>query len=337
MAPMGDATVFDAILALALLAAAGFALFGRPRMHAAAMFLVFGVLLSVIWARLDAPDVAIAEAVLGAGVTGALLIHAVTTGPRADDDQSGPDELRGNPDGRRRSGGVSRVLASRGVLGAVCAALSAGLLAAVWRWADPDGIGELVTAEGESAGVKHPVTAVLLNFRSYDTLLEVAVLAAAAIGALALMPAQASGEEGRAVDRGPLGALTRVLVPVLVLVTGWLLVAGSTRPGGAFHAGAVLAGALLLLHLAGFRVPAALRWLARPALFVGLAAFLALAGATFALGNGWLTLEPKWAGGVILGLEAVLTLSIGTTLALLLVAMRRIDAAPAREPAGGER
>jgi multisubunit Na+/H+ antiporter MnhB subunit len=40
------------------------------------------------------------------------------------------------------------------------------------------------------SGVDHPVTAVLLNFRSYDTLLEIAVLLLAVVVALALREAQ---------------------------------------------------------------------------------------------------------------------------------------------------
>ena len=40
-------------------------------------------------------------------------------------------------------------------------------------------------------------------------------------------------------------AATGVLAPVLVLLTAWLLFAGSSRPGGAFQAGAVLAALLI--------------------------------------------------------------------------------------------
>src|SRR5699024_3275076 len=135
-------------------------------------------------------------------------------------------------------------------------------------------------------------------------------------------------------DRGPLATMVRVVVPILVLLIGWLLVAGSTRPGGAFQAGALLTGVLLMLYLAGIgtgRLSAAGaprlldRWVP-VVLLAGLAAFLLLAGATVLIGGGWLVLDQAWAGSVILGLEAVLMVSIGTTLAILLVVMDRVNA-----------
>lgn len=42
--------------------------------RAVSMFIAFGLLVSIAWVRLDAPDVAIAEAAIGAGLTGALLL-----------------------------------------------------------------------------------------------------------------------------------------------------------------------------------------------------------------------------------------------------------------------
>ncbi|HBH35695.1 MAG TPA: hypothetical protein DDW45_04780, partial [Gammaproteobacteria bacterium] len=44
------------------------------------------------------------------------------------------------------------------------------------------GLSEQVRVNMEMSGVQNPVTAVLLNFRGYDTLLEMAVLLAALLG-----------------------------------------------------------------------------------------------------------------------------------------------------------
>ena len=41
------------------------------------LFISFGLVMAIVWARLDAPDVALAEAAIGAGVTGALLLAAL--------------------------------------------------------------------------------------------------------------------------------------------------------------------------------------------------------------------------------------------------------------------
>lgn len=45
--------------------------------RAVAMFIVFGLLMALAWARLGAPDIALAEAAIGAGLTGALLLDAL--------------------------------------------------------------------------------------------------------------------------------------------------------------------------------------------------------------------------------------------------------------------
>lgn len=41
------------------------------------MFVVFGLFMAIAWIRLGSPDVALAEAAIGAGVTGALMLDAV--------------------------------------------------------------------------------------------------------------------------------------------------------------------------------------------------------------------------------------------------------------------
>lgn len=41
------------------------------------LFMAFGLLVALAWTRLAAPDIALAEAAIGAGITGALLLDAV--------------------------------------------------------------------------------------------------------------------------------------------------------------------------------------------------------------------------------------------------------------------
>lgn len=40
------------------------------------MFIVFGLFMALAWVRLGSPDVALAEAAIGAGVTGVLMLDA---------------------------------------------------------------------------------------------------------------------------------------------------------------------------------------------------------------------------------------------------------------------
>ncbi len=175
----------------------------------------------------------------------------------------------------------------------------------------------------DASGVTHPVTAVLLNFRGYDTLLEVMVLLLALLGVLAQM-----GKRRR--ENPPAGFcltephkqvflwLARMLVPLMVLVAGYLLWAGGHQPGGAFQAGVVLAAVGVLLNLSGLLSswikPA---WNLRAGLIFGLLVFLLIAAAVMAMQSPGLLLQysPASAGMLILLVEAGLTLSLGLILA----------------------
>jgi multisubunit Na+/H+ antiporter MnhB subunit len=182
-----------------------------------------------------------------------------------------------------------------------------------------------VAANLAQSGVDHPVTAVLLNFRGYDTLLEVAVLLLALLGILAV------SDEGQQAPHAPPGepvrqTLARFAIPLMILTAGYLLWAGAHRPGGAFQAGVVLAAAAVLLNLARL-LPA---WtspglLLRLGLVGGFLNFLTVAAALLLKGS-LLQYPPPWAGALILLIETGLTLSIGlimTGLFLLLTDRRK--------------
>lgn len=74
----------DGLLALALLWVAGRALASTDLFRAVVLFIGFGLVLALTWVRLDAPDIALAEAAIGAGLTGALLLVALARLERAD-------------------------------------------------------------------------------------------------------------------------------------------------------------------------------------------------------------------------------------------------------------
>ena len=69
--------LFDALLALALLATAWRVVATSRLFEAIVLFVAFGLLMALCWMRLGAPDVALAEAAIGAGLTGALLMAAL--------------------------------------------------------------------------------------------------------------------------------------------------------------------------------------------------------------------------------------------------------------------
>ena len=68
---------FDGLLGLGLLWLAWRALSCPDLFEAIVFFIAFGLLMALAWVRLDAPDIALAEAAIGAGLTGALLLAAL--------------------------------------------------------------------------------------------------------------------------------------------------------------------------------------------------------------------------------------------------------------------
>lgn len=198
----------------------------------------------------------------------------------------------------------------------LCGGLLAAALAAAMTDLPPAAVRlpAEVAANMPQSGVEHPVTAVLLNFRGYDTLLEVAVLLLVLCG---MLGAGAGRERagGGAPAEPVVQALARHAAPLMALAAVYLLWAGAHRPGGAFQAGAVLAAAAVLLNLARL-LPAWAspgRWL-RIGLAGGLLVFLALAVALSGQG-ALLQYPPQQAGALILLIESALTVSLGLVLA----------------------
>lgn len=77
--------ITDALLATALVAAAWFALYRSDTNRVVLLYFAFGFLMTLVWIRLEAPDLALAEAAVGTGVTGALLIGLLSRLPSEHD------------------------------------------------------------------------------------------------------------------------------------------------------------------------------------------------------------------------------------------------------------
>ncbi len=308
---------FDGVLAAGLVGSAAAIVWVRETFTATALFIVFGILMAVAWARLGAVDLALAEAAIGAGITGALLLHA--QGAEAASSRLVPASIE-----------VSRPRRRDGVLiAAAVATAAAGLLIALGLLEAPVemiGLGPGIEARLEEAGAENPVTAVLLNVRAYDTLLEIVVLLAAVVAAwaLALPKPPAPPSPGLL-----LVSMTRAVAPVTVLIGGYLLWRGTMAPGGAFQGGAVIAGAGILAALAAFELPR--RGVSLP-LRIGLASgtlvFLAAGAYGPALGEPFLTYREGAAARWIVVVEVAATISIA--LALVSVFIGRSPEAEAR-------
>lgn len=68
---------FDLVMAALLLGLSWRLMRCRDVFTAVVLFIAFGLVMALVWVRLNAPDVALAEIAIGAGVTGALLLTAL--------------------------------------------------------------------------------------------------------------------------------------------------------------------------------------------------------------------------------------------------------------------
>jgi len=298
--------LFDVLLLTALLALGWSALSTSNLRKGIALFIAFGLMLSLIWARLKAPDIALAEAAIGTGLTGALLLAALR------DEESAPAETSVHEPGNRFYAYLLMLVTI--ILTLI---LGWGLIDALMNRQHP-GLAYDVFAQLDQSGVSNPVTAVLLNFRAYDTFLELAVLLAAVLGIRSLNITRQPY-----LRAGPvLSGLTVWLVPVLILMSAYLLWVGAHAPGGAFQAGAVLAAAGVLLRLSGY--PAAglpARLLIRRAfMIIGVLVFAMIGLGLMVLGRGFLDYPVAWSGSLILLIETAATLSIATILIMAFLA-----------------
>jgi uncharacterized MnhB-related membrane protein len=85
--------LFDALLALLLLWLAWRAVTDRTLFRAVVSFVALGLVLALTWFRLAAPDLALAEAAVGSGLTGALMLAALRRWQDgAPDPDNGPED-----------------------------------------------------------------------------------------------------------------------------------------------------------------------------------------------------------------------------------------------------
>jgi multisubunit Na+/H+ antiporter MnhB subunit len=287
-------------------------------MRAAVLFILFGLLMSLAWVRLLAPDIALAEAAIGAGITGVLLVDALRhmewdTARRRQRHQEQPPEA---------------LPSRRSIAGAAAAAcLVFGLLlVAVFHLTD-DTPGLAAAVEAEMQAVEHPVTAVLLVFRGFDTMLELGILALAVLGMLTVRGRTDLSAAALVPPHDPvLAHVVRLLVPIAVLIAGYLLWLGTFTAGGAFQAGVVLGAAAILLWLSRHRsIEATPQWLWRSLVVLGFAGFVVAAAITSYWPGQVLAFPASHLYVIVQVIEVLAAISIGASLAALFVGLHPVE------------
>ncbi|UYG04806.1 monovalent cation/H+ antiporter subunit A [Halomonas sp. LR3S48] len=232
-----------------LLLGAGLLLFGgigtavthRYRLVSLLLLSVVGLVVSLTFARFSAPDLALTQLSVEV-VTMILLMLALFFLP-----QKTPPESS-----NRRS---LRDIVLAGSLGLVVASLNYAVLTR-----DNAPISGFFLENSVPGGGGHNVVNVILvDFRGFDTLGEITVLALAGLAIFKLlnrlrlyMPH--SDGEGRlwSPDRYPaiLTSISMALLPLALLVSAFIFLRGHNLPGGGFIAGLITAVALILLYMA---------------------------------------------------------------------------------------
>jgi multisubunit Na+/H+ antiporter MnhB subunit len=298
----------DLGLAALVLAVAVWTIAAKEAFAAVVGFVAYGLLLSIVWVRLYAVDVAITEAAIGSGVTGVLLVGGVTRMRQI--------EASATPE----PPGIALRIAAGALASIVTVALAVVVLL-LQREPGPSLAG-LVAKNLASTGVGNPITGVLMAFRSFDTLLEKVVLVLAVVGVWSLSPDRFwGGAPGAPRVSSPNGALTflaQVLAPLGVVVGIHIVWVGAYEPGGAFQGGAILAAMWTIALIARLTQapPISARWL-RLALVAGPAVFVAIGVAGFAMAGDFLAYPVRFAKPLILVIEAFMTLTIAATLPML--------------------
>ncbi len=310
--------LLDLSLCITLLLLGWRLLHSSDHFQAIVLFITFGLILSLTWVRLEAPDIAIAEAAVGAGLAGVMLVDALRM-------IKNPSRHQATDDWQQ----ISRLpLLHKMISFAVVLTLMSLLLMTLLTLPRVGkGLAGLVNAELAASGTAHPVTAVLLNFRGYDTWLELGILLLAVFGVLCIRRSSGLGAVALPATTTPiLASMVMLITPFILLVSGYLLWRGAFAPGGAFQAGVVLGAGSILLWMAGYPSLTILpdkAW--RGLIILGFLAFLVFGSFSFLTTGVFLAYDPEHGSVQILLLETAATVSIGAGLAGLMLALQPLN------------
>jgi multicomponent Na+:H+ antiporter subunit A len=147
------------------------------------------------------------------------------------------------------------------------------------------------------------VNVILVDFRAFDTMGEITVLATAAIGVRALLGlgiAETSDVKST-LNQAPTSSIfrtgARLLMPLLLLFSVFLLVRGHNEPGGGFVGGLVAAAAVALYTIAYGVERARRALLVKPQTLLGAGLLIALLSGVPAVIRGQPFMTAQWALG----------------------------------------
>ncbi|WP_159964954.1 monovalent cation/H+ antiporter subunit A [Profundibacterium mesophilum] len=233
--------------AMLVVASASLVVIHRNRLAVLVLMGIIGLMVSVGFNYFSAPDLALTQISVEV-VTIILLLLALNFLPNRSPAESGAAR-------RLRDG----LIALAG--GGAAAALIYVILLSDFPAAS---ISDYHLANSyKGGGGDNVVNVILVDFRGFDTFGEIIVLGIAALVIYALTETLLSGpvrarllnrgyEEDRAGDAHPLMmvVLTRVMMPIILMVGVYIFMRGHNEPGGGFVAGLVVAIAVVMQYMA---------------------------------------------------------------------------------------
>ncbi len=224
-----------------LIAAFATVLWHRKRVVALLMISVVGLMVSIAFTRFSAPDLALTQLSVEV-VTIILLMLALFFLPHKTPKQS-------------ESSRVVRDLSIASLVGVIIGSLSYALMTRPFNT-----ISDYFLANAKiGGGGTNVVNVILVDFRGFDTMGEIAVLGIASLGIFKLLTRiplfkPSSDGEGRpwALERHSLllSTVSQSLLPLAIMVSIYIFFRGHNLPGGGFIAGLVTAVAIILQYIA---------------------------------------------------------------------------------------
>ena len=202
------------------------------------LFGIYSLLSAGFFVTMDAVDVALTEAAVGAGVTTVLMLSTLALTSRKEKIRLSPPSLL--------------PLAVVTVTGLV---LVYGTLDMPYL-GDPDApvhqhvAPRYIEQSMDEVGMPNIVTSVLASYRGFDTLGEVVVIFAAGLGVLALLGSAGGGRHkarpSAMEHHVVLKVITKALIPLILLYALYIQFHGDYGPGGGFQAGVIFGAAIIL-------------------------------------------------------------------------------------------
>lgn len=249
LSPVDGVTAVGALMLM--VAAVATVLWHKQRLIALVMLSVVGLFVALAFARFSAPDLALTQLSVEV-VTIILLMLALFFLPRVTPAES--SRLR-----RTRDLGLA------GMAGLLVTGLSFAVMTRPYETI----AGFFLENSVSGGGGTNVVNVILVDFRGFDTLGEVTVLAIAGVAIYALI----DGLRLRIPETDALGRpwnkdahpfmlvnLSQVILPLALMVSAYIFLRGHNLPGGGFIAGLITAVALILQYVASGEKWTTERW-----------------------------------------------------------------------------